>query len=77
MGTYADIGKYMTKFFLEREMLQAKFAEKFKTRVLCSISFNFFLPKIVPFVRKCGKKLCRAGQATDSYMTHAHYMLDT
>jgi hypothetical protein len=37
---------------------------------------NFFFLKIVPFVRKCGKK-CRAGQATDDNMAHAHCMLDT
>jgi len=38
----------------------------------------FFFPKIFPFMRKCGeKKCCRAGQATDDNMTHAHWMLDT
>ena len=54
-GTYVDIWQYMAKFFLEREILQTKVAEKVKTRVLCSIPF-FSPPKIVPFTRKIWKK---------------------
>jgi len=38
--------------------------------------FSNFFPKIVPFMRKCGK-YCRAGQATDGSMAYAHCMLDT
>ena len=36
---------------------------------------NLFL-KIVPFMR-CVGKCCKAGQATDDNMAHAHCMLDT
>jgi len=36
---------------------------------------NFFL-KIVPFVRKCGKKYYRVRQAADDNMAHAHCILD-
>ena len=39
-------------------------------------NFNTFFSKIVQFMRKCGKH-CRAGQATDGKMAHAHSMLDT
>jgi len=40
--------------------------------------FKTFSPKIVPFMRKFGKKkYSRAGQATDDSMSHAHWMLDT
>jgi len=38
-------------------MFQTKFVEKIKTHILCSITFFFFPPKIVPFMRKCGKIL--------------------
>ena len=49
-----------------------KFVEKIKSHILCSKLF----PKIVPFMRKCGKKYCTAGQATDDSMAQAHCMLD-
>jgi hypothetical protein len=38
--------------------------------------FNNFLAQIVPFMRYV-EKCCRAGQATDNNMAHAHCMLDT
>jgi hypothetical protein len=38
--------------------------------------FNDFYPKIVPFMRYV-EKYCRAGQATDGSMAHAHCVLDT
>jgi hypothetical protein len=37
----------------------------------------FYFSKIVPFMRYCGIKYCRAGQATDDNMAHAHCVLDT
>jgi hypothetical protein len=43
-------------------MFQTKVTEKFKTQVLGPI--NFF-PKILPFMRKCGKKHGKARQVTD------------
>jgi hypothetical protein len=39
--------------------------------------YNHFFPsKIMPFMRKCEKKHCRAGQALDDSKTFAYYMLD-
>jgi len=49
-------------------MFQTKLVEKIKTRFI----FSGFLPKIVPFMEKCGI----ARQATDNSMAHAHCMLD-
>jgi hypothetical protein len=39
--------------------------------------FNNFFSKIVPFMRSCGKKHCRAKQVSGANMVHAHCMLDT
>jgi len=54
-------------------MFQTKVVEKLETHILCSITF---------FKKSCrlwgnAEKYCRAGQATDDNMVHAHYMLDT
>jgi len=55
-------------------MFQTKVAEKIKTNILCSVNF---------FVRKSCRlwdnveKICRAWQATDHNMAHAHCMLGT
>jgi hypothetical protein len=38
--------------------------------------FNNLLPKLVPFMRYCGKRNGRARQATDDNMALAHCMLD-
>jgi hypothetical protein len=58
-------------FFLEWEMFQTKFVEKFETRFVFSNSFRKFVP-FMRYVDKCG----RAGQATDHNTAHAHCMLD-
>jgi hypothetical protein len=56
-------------------MFQAKVVEKIKTHNLSPKAF-FFFSKIVPFMRKCEKKIyCTAGRATDD--EHAHCMPDT
>jgi len=49
-------------------MFQTKIVEKIKA---------FFFAKIVFFMRKCGKKNHRVGQAKDDNMALAHCMLDT
>ena len=54
-------------------MFQTKVVEKIKTYILCSVTF--FENRAV--YKKMCKKVCRAGQATDDNMTHAHCMLDT
>ena len=53
----------------------------FQTKVVVKIETHFvyndnFFPKIMPFMRKCGK-YCREGHGTDENMTHAYFILDT
>jgi hypothetical protein len=50
-----------------------KSCKKIHTHVLCPITF--FLNRAV--YELLWKKYCRAGQATDDNMAHAHCMLDT
>ena len=64
---------YLTQFFLELEMFQKKVVGKIKIHILCSVKV---------FRKSCGlwdnvEKYCRAGQATDDNMAHAHGMLGT
>jgi len=54
-------------------MVQTKVVEEIKTQIWCSITL---------FQESCPlwdnvEKYCRAGQATDDSMAHAHWMLDT
>jgi len=44
-----------------------------KTNILCSRTFSLKSCLVSDNV----EKLCRSGQATDDYMAHAHWMLDT
>jgi hypothetical protein len=46
--------------------------EKIKTHILCSVTF----PENRAVFEKTWKKYCRAGQAIDDNMAHAHCMLD-
>jgi len=54
-------------------MFQTKVVEKIKTHILCSVTF----------LRQCCRlwdnveKWCKAGQATEDNMAHAHCMLNT
>jgi len=43
-------------------MFQSKVVEKLKTHILCS---KTFCPKIIPFMKLCGKKFGTATEATD------------
>jgi len=52
-------------------MFQTKVSEKNLKNL-----FNNLFSKIVSFMRKDGKILYRAGQATDDNIVHAHCMLD-
>ena len=54
-------------------MFQTKVIEKIKTHILCSISF-FVLKKYRLW--DTVEEYCRAGQATDENMAHAHCVLD-
>jgi hypothetical protein len=51
-----------------------KFVEKIKTQKF--VFNNFFFRKSC-HLRDNVEKYCRAGQATDDYMAHAHCPLDT
>jgi len=54
-------------------MFQTKVVEKLKTHILCSITFFRKSRRLWDNM----EKYCRAGQATDDKMAHAHCMLDT
>jgi hypothetical protein len=51
---------------------RAKFVEKIKTHILCSVSF--FPPENSAVYEI---QYCSAGQATDDNMAHALFLLDT
>jgi len=53
-------------------MFWTKVVEKIKTHILCSVTF--FLNRAV-YEKMWKKKNCRAGQATDNNMGHAHFIL--
>ena len=55
-------------------IVSEKFLENVRTHVLCSITY---FSKIMLFFLDNVQKCCRAGQATDDSMAHAHCMLDT
>ena len=64
---------YVAQFSVEREMFQTRAVEKIKAHILYSINLfrkSFRLWENVD-------KYCRAGQATDDNVEHAHCMLDT
>jgi len=54
-------------------MFQTKFVEKIKRNFF--VQYFFFENRA--FYEITWKKYCRAGQATDDNMAHAHCMLDT
>jgi len=53
-------------------MFQAKAVEKIKTHIIYLVFF--FLRKSCPSLSQL-EKYCRAGQATDGNMAHAHCLL--
>jgi len=58
--------------FLRTKMFQTKVVDKNETHILCPVPF-FISCRLWDKV----EKYCRAGQATDNNMAHAHCMLDT
>jgi len=54
-------------------MFQAKVVEKIKAHILFTVNLS---RKLFGFLDNV-EKYCRAGQATDKNMMHAHCMLDT
>jgi hypothetical protein len=57
---------HLAHFFFEWKMHQTKVVEKIETHILCSIIFFYSFRLLY----------CRAGQATDDSMAHAHCMLN-
>jgi len=72
MKTDMHFWSNLAEFFVEREMFQTKAVEKIKTHILCSITFFRVPCRLWDNV----EKYCKAGQATDGNMAHAHCMLD-
>jgi len=72
MKTYAHFWSYLDQFLLAMKSVLDKSCTENKKNFAFNISFW-------KFCRLRGKveKLCRAGQATDDNMAHAHCMLDT
>jgi hypothetical protein len=69
--------EYLAEFFVEWETFRTRVVEKIQTLILCSTVFS--PPKIVQFMRYCGKKKIRYTQTghTWEYNTaHAHCMLE-
>jgi hypothetical protein len=64
---------HLAEVFWEWEMFQTKVVEKMKTHILCSVTLFWKLYHLWDNV----DKYCRARQATDDKVEHAHYMLDT
>jgi hypothetical protein len=56
-------------------MFETEVLETIKTHVLCSLQFSFSFENCAVH-EIMWKKYCRAGEATDDNMIHAHYMLD-
>ena len=73
MKTKIHFLSYLAHFFLEWEMFQTKIVEKIKTHILCSATIFLKSYRLWDNVAK----YCRAGQAIDENMVHAHCMLDT
>jgi hypothetical protein len=59
---------------LRMRNISTEVVEKIETHILSSITF---VSIIVPFMRKCGEKNGRVGQATDDNMVHMQCMLDS
>ena len=73
MKTNTQFWLYLAHFFLEREIFQTNLVEKIKRHILYSVMFLRKSCRLWDYV----EKYCRAGQATDDSMAHAHCMLDT
>jgi len=73
MKTYLHFLSYLAQFFLEWETFQTQIVQKIKKHILCSVN----LIKKSRLLWDNVENYCRAGQATDNNMAHAHCMLDT
>ena len=75
MNTNIHFWSYIAQFFLEREIFRTKVVEEIKNRHFVFKNFFFFRKSCRLWVNV--EKYCRAEQATDDSMVHAHCMLDT
>ena len=73
METSTHILSYLAHFFLEWEMFQTKSCRE--NQNIHFVFSNFFQESCRLWDNV--EKYCRAGQATDDNMVHAHCMLDT
>ena len=75
MKTNMHFWSYLAQSFLEWEIFQTKVVEKTKPHILCSVTFFFFRKSCCLWDNVV--EYCRAGEATDDNMAHAHFTLDT
>jgi len=71
MKIYVHFLSYLAQVLLEREMFRTNAVRKIKTHFI----FNFFFRKSCRLWDNV-EIYCRAGQATDGNVAHAHCMLD-
>jgi hypothetical protein len=62
MKTNIHFWSYIAEFFLEWEMFQIKVAQKIKTQRFMFNNRPPPPPKIVPFMRECGKNIVEPGR---------------
>ena len=74
MKTNIHILTHLAHFFLKRKMFRTKLRRKSKYSFVIS---NFFCFENRAVCEKMRKNFCRAGQATDINLAHAHCTLDT
>jgi hypothetical protein len=74
MNTNIHVWSLLTQFLLEWKTFETNIVEKNQNR-LCVLN-NFFLIIKSYNLWDNVEKYCRAEQATDDNMTHAHCMLD-
>jgi hypothetical protein len=72
MTTNARLWSYLAQL-LEWDMFQTKVVEKIKTHISCSIPFLRKWWRLWNNIERC----CRAREATDDNMAHAHRMVAT
>ena len=72
MKTNIHVWSYVAQFFLEWETFETKAVEKIKTHILYSVTIFRKWSRLWDIVEEC----CRAGQAPDDNMAHAHFVQD-
>jgi hypothetical protein len=73
MKTNINVWFYLAHFLLEWDVFETKVVQKIKTNILCSATV--FRKSWRLWINV--EKYCKARQATDDNIAHAHSMLDT